>query len=69
MNSKMKPTALFLMMVKNGLLPGSPRVKPDWLEGVILKDEYELIQAKKSKLSRAQRDAVIRMCEYEGSSL
>ena len=51
----------FDFMSLMGMLDGlEPETKSHWLDNIDIHAEFELIQQKKSKLSRVRRDAVVR---------
>lgn len=51
------------MIALAAAMPPSPEPDPAWLDEINIFEEYELIQQKKSKLSRVKRDKIVRLRE------
>ena len=54
-----KPSKSFVKLISVAQIFGGLKLPNDNIQGVNIVDEYRLIQEKRSKLSRAQRDSVI----------
>lgn len=62
-----KPSKNFVKLVSMAQIFGGLKLPNDNIQGVNIIEEFKLIQEKKSKLSKAQRDSVLYQfnCSYE----